>query len=55
MPMNQENVADVNTFGIKCLIMDLLCGVSENSRLDSKAVIIISCSLLGKTTLLIFL
>lgn len=24
MPMNHENVANVNTFGIKCLIMDLL-------------------------------
>lgn len=24
MPMNHKNVANVNTFGIKCLIMDLL-------------------------------
>lgn len=24
MPMNHENVANVNTFGIKCSIMDLL-------------------------------
>lgn len=55
MPINHQYVANVNTFGTKCLMMDLLWGVAENSRLDSKAMIIIWWSSLRRTTLLVFI